>query len=64
MALEQPSYLEALNALFPSTKVAVWQDYLRMRLLAERGPLLTQAFQDELNRYQRALGGSQKEMPQ
>ncbi|UXI03888.1 M13 family metallopeptidase [Photobacterium sp. TY1-4] len=64
VVVQQPSYLEALNALFPSTKVAVWQDYLRMRLLAERGPLLTQDFQDELNRYQRALGGSQKEMPQ
>jgi len=60
----QPWYLEALNKLFVETDVAVWQDYLRMLLLAERAPVLSQAFRDELTAYQQKKGFSAKEIDQ
>lgn len=64
MVVKQPSYLVAFNALFANTRIETWQDYLRMRLIAEHAALLSSAFQDEVNAYRRKMGIAGKDMPQ
>ena len=60
VVVRQPTYLEALDRLLVETPVGVWQSYLRARLLSERTPILSQAFEDELNAYQVKQGASAK----
>jgi len=59
--VRQPSYAEAVNALFHEVPAGLWQDYLRLRLLTAYAPYLPPAFaQLHFDFYQRELNGQQE----
>lgn len=59
--LMQPTYLEKFGPFFRATPVAVWQDYLRSRLLTAYASLLTSDFKAAKLQYSRDLGLVQEE---
>jgi putative endopeptidase len=60
----QPSYLEALNALFHDVELAVWKDYLRANVLSSYANYLPKAFVDShFEFYSKFLYGREQQQP-
>jgi predicted metalloendopeptidase len=62
--VSQPSYLEAVNTMFPEIEVRDWKEYLRMRLLTSFANFLSQEFVDaRFDFYSRMLYGREEQQP-
>jgi len=62
LIVRQPSYLRAFNDLFPTEPVAVWQDYLRLKVLTSFADYLSKDFVDaRFDFYGRTLQGRQEQ---
>jgi predicted metalloendopeptidase len=61
VSVMQPSYIEQFGALFRSTSVSAWQEYLRARVLVAYAGLLTSAFRSANVQYEKDRGLIQEE---
>jgi predicted metalloendopeptidase len=62
--VSQPSYFQALNNIFIDTDVAVWKDYLRVRLLTSFAPYLSADYVDtHFEFYAKTLSGREQQQP-
>ena len=62
--VSQPTYLQAFNTLFTQTPVALWQDYLRLRLLSSYANFLPDEFvQARFDFYARTIAGREEMTP-
>ena len=62
LIVRQPSYLSALNTLFQAEPVAVWRDYLRLRVLSTFANYLSADFVDaQFDFYGRTLQGREEQ---
>lgn len=61
--LTQPSYLDAFNRFFPSTRVDTWKSYLQARLLTCYAKLLDSRFRKTMVGYEIERGLYQSEQP-
>ena len=60
--VSQPSYLAAVNEIFPAVPVGTWQDYLRLQVLNSYANFLSQEFVDSsFDMYGRTLQGREEQ---
>lgn len=62
--VSQPSYMKAMNGIFPTVDVATWKEYLRLQVLTNYAEFLSQDFADtEFDFYGRTLQGREEQQP-
>ncbi|MFC9996920.1 M13 family metallopeptidase [Nocardia sp. NPDC127526] len=60
--VDQPGYATALARVWAETDVAVWRDYLRLRLIARYAPALAKPFADaHFDCYDKAIQGTREQ---
>ena len=64
VSVAQPEYFEALNSIIANTDLGIWRDYLKLRLLADSAPLLSEdIYAIHFNFYKRVLKGQETPLP-
>jgi len=62
--VSQPSYMEALNALFPTVPLATWKEFLRLQAVNSYANFLAQDFVDtNFEFYGKTLNGREEQRP-
>lgn len=62
--VSQPSYMKAMNEMFPTVDVGTWKEFLRLQVLTGFAEYLSQDFVDtEFDFYGRTLQGLEKQQP-
>jgi len=62
--VSQPSYMQAMNALFPTIPVATWREFLRYQALTSYANFLTEDFVDtNFEFFGKTLSGREEQQP-
>jgi len=62
--VSQPSYLQALNGIFPTVPVSTWREYLRYQAITSYAEFLSQEFIDaNFEFFGKTLSGQQEQQP-
>lgn len=62
--VSQPSYMSAMNELFPTIAISTWQDYLRYQAISSYASYLSQGFVDiNFEFFGKTLSGRTEQLP-